>query len=164
MVEVGLGLGSNIGDKASNIAEALLRMEQGGDLCITRKSALYRTAPWGVEDQDWFVNACALAETSLSPEALIKRCKQVEDELGRIETVRWGPRLIDVDILYYGDQSIETANLTIPHRELFNRAFVLVPLAEIAPDREILGQRVDQGLAALERDGGDVFPLHSDPD
>ncbi len=159
MVEVGLSLGSNIGDKATNIAEALRGMEQGGALTVTRTSGLYRTAPWGVEDQDWFVNACALAETSLSPEELIARCKLVEEELGRVKTVRWGPRLIDVDILYYGDQTVETPKLTIPHREMFNRSFVLVPLAEIAPDRVISGRRVDDALSSLARESGDVVPL-----
>jgi len=159
MVEVGLALGSNIGDKAANILDALARMESGGGLTVTARSALYRTAPWGVEDQDWFVNACALAETALTPEALLARCKAVEASLGRERTFRWGPRLIDIDIVFYGDETIETPDLTVPHRELFNRAFVLVPLAEIAPGRVIAGRAVAEGLAALERESGDVSPF-----
>ena len=158
-VEVGLGLGSNIGDKAGNIEKALRSLEAGGGLTVTARSQLYRTAPWGVEDQDWFINACALAESDLSPEALLARCKSVEAGLGREETIRWGPRLIDIDILFYGDQRIDAPCLTIPHKELFNRAFVLVPLAEIASGRMISGRTVGQGLAALTRQPGDVTPL-----
>jgi len=158
MTEVGLALGSNIGDKAGNIGRALQMLEEGGALTITARSSLYRTAPWGVEDQDWFVNVCALAETSLSPEALLARCKSVEAELGREKSFRWGPRLIDVDILFYGDERIETPDLTVPHKELFNRAFVLVPLAEIAPGRVIAGRTVAEGLRVLKRESGDVIP------
>lgn len=159
MTEVGLGLGSNIGDKASNIAEALARLEEGGALRILVRSRLYRTAPWGDTDQDWFVNACAIAETSLSPEDLLARCKGVEEGLGRVRTRRWGPRLIDIDILFYGEERIEAPGLVIPHRELLNRAFVLAPLADIAPDRVIGGRRVADALASLERESGDVSPL-----
>jgi len=162
MTEVGLALGSNIGDKAIAIARALRMLEVGGALTITARSPLYRTAPWGVEDQDWFVNACALAETSLSPEDLLARCKSVEAELGREKTFRWGPRLIDVDIVFYGGETIESPELTIPHKELFNRAFVLVPLADIAGDRVISGRTVAEGLQALRREGGDVIPLSLD--
>ncbi len=163
-VEIGLGLGSNIGDKAANIASALARMEEGGALKVTARSTPYRTAPWGIEDQDWFVNACALAQTTLSPEDLIRRCKAVEAELGREKTVRWGPRLIDIDILFFGDRRVETSDLTIPHKELFNRAFVLVPLAEIAADRAIGGRIVADALATLEREAGDVVPFAEGPD
>jgi len=158
MTEVGLALGSNIGDKAANIARALQVLEAGGALTVTACSSLYRTAPWGVEDQDWFVNACALAETSLSPEALLDLCKSVEAALGREKTVRWGPRLIDVDILFYGDERVETPDLTIPHKDLFNRAFVLVPLADIAADRVIAGRTVAEALAGLKRESCDVIP------
>lgn len=159
MIEVGLGLGSNIGDKAGNIDDALRLLEAGGGLTVTAQSKLYRTAPWGVEDQDWFVNACALAETDLAPDELLARCKSAEAALGRERTIRWGPRLIDIDILFYGDQRIDAPGLTIPHKELFNRAFVLVPLAEIASDRVIAGRTVGQGLVALSRQPGDVTRL-----
>ena len=99
-------------------------------------SRLYRTAPWGKTDQDWFVNACALAWTTLAPEALLDRVKALEVELGRKPGERWGPRVIDIDIIAYDDVALyTTGRLTLPHPELFNRAFVLVPLAEIAPER-----------------------------
>ena len=104
-----------------------------------RVSRLYRTAPWGKTDQDWFVNACALGLTRLAPEALLERMKALEVDLGRVSTERWGPRVIDIDLIAYDDVSLKSERLTLPHPELFNRAFVLVPLAEIAPDLVIAG-------------------------
>mgnify|MGYP003661231503 CR=1 FL=1 len=144
MTEVGFSLGSNVGDKQSHIAHALDMLFGGKDVRFLAASSFYRTPPWGFEDQEWFVNACAVGETELAPAALLARAKAVEEALGREKTFRWGPRLIDVDILYYGDAEVATAtpDLAIPHRELFNRAFVLTPLAEIRPDLVLAGRRI----------------------
>ncbi len=126
---------------------------------LTAVSRFYRTAPWGKTDQDWFVNACALGRTSLSPEALLERVKTLEVELGREPTERWGPRVIDIDLIAYDDVSLKTEQLTLPHPELFNRAFVLVPLAEIAPDLMIAGVRVGDAAARLGAEAEQVSPL-----
>ena len=126
---------------------------------LTAVSRLYRTAPWGKTDQDWFVNACALGRTSLKPEALLERVKRLEVELGRDARERWGPRVIDIDLIAYDDVSLKTERLTLPHPELFNRAFVLVPLAEIAPDLVIAGVRVGEAAARLGAEAAEVVPL-----
>lgn len=149
LVEIGLGLGSNIGDKPTNIRQALALLEARKAVEITRVSSIYRTAPWGYLDQDAFANACALARTRLTPAALLAEAKAIEMEMGREKTVRWGPRLIDIDILFYGDLPLAEPDLILPHKELFNRAFVLVPLSEVAPDLKIGGRPVAEAAAAL---------------
>lgn len=154
-VEIGLGLGSNIGDKPANIRAALALLEARGVAELTAISSIYRTAPWGYLDQESFANACALAKTALDPAALLAAVKAIEADMGRAETVRWGPRLIDIDILFYGDAPLATDDLVLPHKELFNRAFVLVPLAEIAPDLRLDGRSIAEAAAhtddAIER-------------
>lgn len=126
-----IGLGSNLGDKKANCRKAI---EILAESCrVVRTSALYCTEPIGNTDQDDFVNAVVEIETGLSPEALLDQCRSIEEELGRVRTVRWGPRTIDVDILLVGSVMIETPELTIPHPLLHTRRFVLVPLCEIAP-------------------------------
>lgn len=153
-VEVGFSLGSNLGDKAGTLARALASLEARGAVSGLVASALYRTAPWGhVTEQDWFLNLCAAGRTALAPDALLATCKAVERELGRTSTVRWGPRVIDVDILYYGELELDTPGLTLPHREILNRAFVLVPLAEIRPGRRIGGTTVAEAAAAIGAEG-----------
>lgn len=142
MIEVGFSLGSNIGDKLANLRNALSLLADGKDIVLSACSSFYRTAPWGFEDQDWFVNACAAGRTLLPPEGVLARCKAVEAKVGREKTFRWGPRVIDVDILYYGADEIAVPELAIPHRELFNRGFVLIPLAEIRPDLVLSGRSV----------------------
>jgi 2-amino-4-hydroxy-6-hydroxymethyldihydropteridine diphosphokinase len=148
-VEIGLGLGSNIGDKPANIRRALALLEARKAVEIMAVSSIYRTAPWGYLDQDAFANACALARTRLSPAALLAEAKAIEAEMGREKTIRWGPRLIDIDILFYGDLPLAEPDLILPHKELFNRAFVLVPLAEIAPELRIGGRLVREAAAEL---------------
>src|SRR5580704_1315368 len=154
-----LALGSNVGDKAASLRRALraIAAEQGIEL--TAVSRLYRTAPWGKTDQDWFVNACALARTKLAPEALLERVKRLEVELGREPTERWGPRVIDIDLIAYDGITLKAERLTLPHPELFNRAFVLVPLAELAPDLVIAGVRVGDAAARLGAEADQVWPL-----
>jgi 2-amino-4-hydroxy-6-hydroxymethyldihydropteridine diphosphokinase len=141
VAKVLLGLGGNLGDPALTISSALTRLEQFG-LRITRRSALYSTPPWGVADQPGFINACALAETKLSPRAVLAAALTVETELGRVREVRWGPRTIDIDILAYDDVTLDEPDLALPHPRLTERAFVLLPLAEVAPDHLIAGRTV----------------------
>ncbi len=148
-IEIGLGLGSNIGDKPGNIHRALTMLAARKAVEITVVSSIYRTAPWGYLEQDSFANACALARTRLSPVALLREAKAVEAEMGREKTIRWGPRLIDIDILFYGDLPLAEPDLILPHKDLFNRAFVLVPLAEIAPALHIAGHSIADAAAKL---------------
>jgi 2-amino-4-hydroxy-6-hydroxymethyldihydropteridine diphosphokinase len=100
---------------------------------VVARSPLYRSAPWGVTDQPPFVNAVALLETTLSPRALLEALKALEREEGRVPTYRWGPRVLDLDILTYGDERVDEPDLVVPHARLYERAFALVPLAEIDP-------------------------------
>lgn len=145
-----IGLGSNMGDKAANIARAVALLTEPGDIRLVAASRLYRTAPWGVEDQDWFVNAAIAVATDLPPHALLARCLGVEEAMKRIRHERWGPRIIDVDVLAYRACVIETPDLTLPHPRIAERAFVLVPLADIAPDAEIAGHTVREWLSRRE--------------
>lgn len=126
-----IGLGSNIGDKRGTCLQALELLCKAGR--VTKVSSFYCTEPVGRRDQEDFVNAVAELETGLSPEQLLAACRAIEDELGRRRTVHWGPRTIDLDILLYGDQVVESSGLTIPHPFLTSRGFVLIPLCEIAP-------------------------------
>lgn len=147
--EVGFGLGGNLGNPAAAIGRALDLLVARGHVRIDRASSLYRTAPWGPVPQPDFINACAVGATDLPPRALLREVKAVETALGRAGGERWGPRAIDVDILFYGCDVVEAPDLVIPHESLFKRAFVLVPLAEIAPDLTIAGRRVTDAAAAL---------------
>lgn len=152
MTEVLLGFGGNLGDPAAAIEAALARLAAAG-VRVTRRSAFYRTAPWGVTDQPDFVNLCAAAETALAPRGLLDLIQTIERELGRERRERWGARLIDIDILTYGDAAVVEPGLTIPHPHLAERAFVLVPLAEIAPDKTIAGRKVREWAEAVDRSG-----------
>jgi dihydropteroate synthase len=154
-----LALGGNVGDKAESLRRALRAIASEPGIELTAISRLYRTAPWGKTDQDWFVNACALGRTSLKPEALLERVKRLEVELGREPTVRWGPRVIDIDLIAYDEVTLKSEQLTLPHPELFNRAFVLAPLAEIAPDLVIAGVQVGDAAAHLGAEAERVLPL-----
>ena len=158
MTEIGIGLGSNIGDKAANIRRAVGTLEAEGIVSGIRTSALYRSDPWGtVTEQDWFVNACAVGVTILSPADLLVRFKTIERRLGRTDTVRWGPRVIDIDLLFYSELALDSPGLTLPHKELMRRAFVLVPLAEIDPERRLGGMTVADAAAAIDRTGIEVY-------
>lgn len=151
-----LALGTNIGDRARNIEEALRRLAADGAIRIVSRSRLYRTAPWGVTDQDWFINACVGIATELAPDKLLERCQSVENDMGRVRTRHWGPRIIDVDILAVRDRQICEPDLKVPHPLIAERAFVLVPLKDIAPELTIGGKTLDDMLAAL--DSRDVVP------
>jgi 2-amino-4-hydroxy-6-hydroxymethyldihydropteridine diphosphokinase len=152
-VQIGLGLGSNLGDPPANILRALDLLRAKQVLSVTAVSSIYRTLPWGYLEQDSFANACALGETRLAPLQLLAEIKAVEREMGRREAIRWGPRLIDIDILFYGTEALTTPDLVLPHKEMFNRAFVLVPLAEIAPQLRLDGRSIAEARAALDAEG-----------
>ena len=153
MAEAALALGSNLGDAAGNVSLALLKLDDVEGLTLLRLSKLYRTPPWGLEDQPDFINACAMFETELSPEDLLAACKRLEVEMGRVPAERWGPRLIDIDLIWMDGQTRNSEMLTLPHPRMLERAFVLVPLAEIAPDLEIGGASVQTHLSRLDTSG-----------
>jgi 2-amino-4-hydroxy-6-hydroxymethyldihydropteridine diphosphokinase len=135
------GLGSNLGDRAENIKEALRRLDEIPGIEIEKTSSMYETEPVGLVEQPDFINAVAEGKTSLSPEDLLKAVMQVEKGMGRVRTLRWGPRIIDIDILIYDDVSVNTPELVIPHPRMQERAFVMIPLCEIAPDLKLDGGR-----------------------
>ncbi len=126
-----IGIGSNSGDAVAHVHAAFGRLAELGR--ITARSSLYRTAPWGVAEQPDFINAAALLETAFAPRALLAALKAIETELGRVATYRWGPRVIDLDILAYDRVELDEPELTLPHPRLSERAFALAPLAEIEP-------------------------------
>lgn len=124
-----IGIGSNLGDARANVLRAFERLEELGT--VTGRSSLYRTQPWGVTDQPAFVNAAALVRTELAPRALLAALKRIEQEHGRAAGPRWGPRTLDLDILTYDELRVDEPDLVIPHARLRERAFALVPLAEL---------------------------------
>ncbi|WP_153771373.1 2-amino-4-hydroxy-6-hydroxymethyldihydropteridine diphosphokinase [Labrenzia sp. CE80] len=134
-----LGLGSNMGDTKANLDAAVESLNASQGIAVTARSSDYRTPPWGPVPQDDYRNICITVETTLSPRALLDRCLEVERELGRIRDIRWGPRIIDIDVLIYGTETVDEDNLTVPHPRMGERAFVLIPLAEIWSDAPIGG-------------------------
>ena len=155
-----LGLGANLGDRAGNLDAAVAGLARF--LHLTAASPIYETAPMYVEDQSPFLNMVVAAETGLPPEQLLASLKQLERRLGRVAGVRNGPRAIDLDILLYGDRVMTETQLEIPHPRMAERAFVLVPAADIAPDRRhpLSGRTIAQMAADLP-DRGDVTPWTS---
>jgi len=149
-----IALGTNLGNRLDNLQAALGALPP--EVSVLAESHVYETLPWGYEDQPAFLNMVVKAETSLEPGALLKYLKQLEVQLGREGNFRWGPRLIDLDILFYDDLVIDTPPLVIPHPRLHERAFVLVPLVDVAPElihpvlecsvREILADYDIQGI------------------
>lgn len=126
-----LSLGANEGDKEKNLIKAIELLESRDVLKILKKSSFYYTEPYGVKNQDWFINLCIYGETSLSPYNLLKQCKNIETLIGRKERQRWHEREIDIDIILYGDTNLKEDDLIIPHKEYKKRNFVLIPAAEI---------------------------------
>ncbi len=128
-----IGLGSNLGDKRKNIAIALKRLKDRG-IKIIKISSLIETEPYGYKEQDKFLNAVCLVETNYSPHKLLKILLNIEEEMGRVRDIKWGPRIIDLDIIFYDNLILKDESLVIPHYDAHNRIFVMGPLSEIAPD------------------------------
>lgn len=148
-----IGLGGNVGNPEKTMAEALRRLDDRSDVTVRRVSPLYRTPPWGKTDQAWFHNACALVETTLDPHGLLAACLQVEASLGRVREDRWGPRTIDLDVLLHGDFFSDAQMLTVPHPRMTERAFVMIPLADIAPRAVVRLQSVDEWAQQVDSAG-----------
>lgn len=148
-----LGLGGNLGDPVAAMADALRRLDLRPDCRVTSVSQLYRTPPWGKTDQADFYNACAAVETLLAPQALLAACLEIERTMKRVRVERWGPRTIDIDILTFGERTIDAEHLKIPHPRMTERAFVLMPLADIDPDLSVKGRRVADWLETADRSG-----------
>lgn len=136
MVQAYLGLGSNIGDRKQQLLKAIDLIGNIKGIKVTKQSSIYETAPIGYTDQPNFLNLCLEIETELSPQQLLKHCLDIEQQLHRVREIRWGPRTLDIDILLYSDNIIETDNLSIPHPRMQERAFVLIPLNDIASDKK----------------------------
>ena len=145
--EVLIGLGGNIGDPLAAMQAALGALDAHSACRIVRVSSVWQTPPWGVTDQPDFHNACAAVYTTLAPRAFLDVCLSIEQDLKRVRDRRWGPRSIDIDILFFGNRLIDEPGLTVPHPRIANRAFVLVPLSEITPDLPFEGNTI-AGLAA----------------
>jgi 2-amino-4-hydroxy-6-hydroxymethyldihydropteridine diphosphokinase len=135
-----LGLGANLGGREATLAGAIAALRATPGIASVRASSLYETEPQGLADQPWFLNCVLEVETDLDPIALLRACQAVEQAFGRERTVRWGPRTLDVDVLLYGDETMRTPDLEVPHPRLHERAFVLVPLCELAPEAEVPGR------------------------
>ncbi len=148
-----LSLGGNTGDVAAAFCHALEALDTHSEVRVCALSSVWRTPPWGKTDQPDFLNMAALVETLLTPQALLALCLGIERAAGRERRERWGPRPLDIDIITYGELSVTDDDLTIPHARAPERAFVLVPLAEIAPDVMINGKRADALAQASDKTG-----------
>ena len=154
MARAYLGLGSNIGDKRAMIARALALLGEVPGIRIAGRSGDYRTPPWGDTDQDWFVNACAAIDTTLAPGQLMAACLDVENRMGRQRIRKWGPRSIDIDVLDYDGRAVDEPGLVLPHPFVLERAFVLMPLAELArPTSTSPAARCSEALSRLDATG-----------
>jgi 2-amino-4-hydroxy-6-hydroxymethyldihydropteridine diphosphokinase len=134
-----LGMGSNLGERRENLLAALRMLDAMEDIRVLEVSSVYETEPWGVLEQPDFLNLVALVSTSRDPRGMLAACRDVEDELGRVRGERWGPRIIDVDILLFDDLQLEEKDLIIPHPRMLEREFVMVPLLELQPDVSLSG-------------------------
>jgi 2-amino-4-hydroxy-6-hydroxymethyldihydropteridine diphosphokinase len=160
VAEAFVAFGGNVGDVRDTLDRAIATFCDGEDVRLLARSSDYRTQPWGVEDQPPFVNVCIAIETTLAPRVLLGRAQAVERSLGRARAKerRWGPRTVDIDLLAYDNVALNEPDLTLPHPRLFERAFMLVPLAEIAPERLIAGRQIRQALTQLDTSGVDKLP------
>ncbi|SFR09105.1 2-amino-4-hydroxy-6-hydroxymethyldihydropteridine diphosphokinase [Desulfoscipio geothermicus] len=136
-----IGLGSNLGDSLENIRQALRQLADTEGVAVMAVAPFYRTAPVGYADQNYFINTVAEIHTILAPRQLLKRLQEIENKLGRVRVIRWGPRTVDLDILLYGNQIINEPDLEIPHSRMHQRAFVMIPLADLNPGLEVAGEK-----------------------
>lgn len=157
-----LSLGGNLGEPARSMGAALRMLDADASIEIIAVSSLYRTPPWGKTDQPDFLNAAAELDTELSPRALLDACLEAERRLKRVREERWGPRLIDIDILVFGDRNVREDGLEIPHPRMLERAFVLAPLAEIAPDFMMDGSSLADWLSRANTAGIERLPSGRD--
>jgi len=148
-----LSLGGNLGDVRAAFRFALERLALAQGVAVVATSSVYRTAPWGKLDQPDFLNMATLLRVTIAPRALLDLCLSIEREQGRARLEHWGPRTLDIDVLTYGDLVVEEPGLTIPHPRLQDRAFVLTPLAEIAPDTVVRGVRVAEWCSGMAGQG-----------
>jgi 2-amino-4-hydroxy-6-hydroxymethyldihydropteridine diphosphokinase len=155
MAEAFLGLGGNIGDSRGILDRAVAMLCDGTEIRLLARSSNYLTPPWGMKYQAPFINLCIAVDTTLTPHQLLARAQEVERRLGRDRLVekRWGPRTADIDILAYDDLTLNDPELILPHPRMFERGFVLMPLAEIAPDAVIGGRRVQDALGEVDTAG-----------
>ena len=155
-----IALGGNVGDVRATFKKAIAHICGMAQAALLARSSDYATPPWGEANQPRFVNACIEIETGLDPHALLFTLHKIERKFGRdrADEQRWGPRTLDLDLIAYDDVKLDKPELTLPHPRLFERAFVLVPLAEITPDRMIAGRRVRDVLAQLSTDGIERLP------
>jgi 2-amino-4-hydroxy-6-hydroxymethyldihydropteridine diphosphokinase len=155
MADALIGFGGNLGDARAIVDRAVQFFCDDSAIRLTARSSDYLTPPWGVTDQPAFVNLCIRIETSLSPGALLKRALEIEARLGRDRAtgVRWGPRVVDIDVLAVDDLEIDEPDFSLPHPRMTERAFVLVPLAEIAPDRTIKGEPIRRLVERVDTAG-----------
>lgn len=158
-INVFLGLGSNVGDRVANVRTAYNHIHRLIGK-VAKYSHLYETQPWGNEEQEPFINQVIMINTTMDPRELLEATTKIEREMGRVRKEKWGPRIIDIDILFYGKRIIRDKGLEIPHPEMHKRAFVLVPMLEIAPDLEhpVLKKPIDQLYMDCE-DTSDVVML-----
>lgn len=159
MVKAYLGLGSNMGDTRRNLDLAVDLLKSSKNIKVTKKSSYYETEPVGYVEQDWFLNIVVQIETDFKPEELLAFCQQIEKVLKREKNIRWGPRTIDVDILLYEGYTSNEEFLTIPHPRMTERAFVMVPLYEIASDLLIEEKPIDEIINSLK--GEEIRKLES---
>lgn len=150
-----LALGGNVGDSRTTLDRAVLALSDASGIRLVARSSDYKTPPWGVTDQPPFINLCLVIDTTLSPRVLLTRIHEIERSLGRdrAHEERWGPRTVDIDILAYDDLTLDEPGLILPHPRLFERAFVLMPLTEVAGDATIAGQTPRAALARLDTAG-----------
>jgi 2-amino-4-hydroxy-6-hydroxymethyldihydropteridine diphosphokinase len=158
-----LGLGGNVGDSRATLNRAVQAIADADGIRLVARSSDYKTPPWGVTDQPPFVNLCLAVDTTLRPRALLALIHDIERSLGRdrANEQRWGPRTVDIDIIAYGDLALDEPGLVLPHPRLFERAFVLMPLAEIAGGRQIAGRDPEAVLRGLDTAGIERLPPRS---
>lgn len=163
MTAAHIALGSNLGNRAANLRTALEMLAQTAGISITAVSAIYETAPVGGPEQDPYLNACAALVTKLTPTRLLLMMLDIEKKMGRVRKVRWGPRIIDLDLLLYEKVMMNTPLLELPHPRMSGRDFVLIPLADIAPDQDIPGLNQTVAVVLAGRPKNEEVKLYLPP-